>query len=161
MSHINRHLPTTRVLIILSVASILIHLWFGFTSDHGPTMAVFMIAMAAACLPCTVALLRGGTQRNLVMMMVLAAASALVHGSMLVLSEILTGTSAHTHTGHGAETLSVHTEAGAHAKELVLITTLELVVLAVAANLHSRRKTPPASPVSTSPCPTSVSSDVI
>lgn len=125
-------------LFTLAMVSIALHLWLGLASSHSTWMTVFMVAMAAACLPCTVNLLRSCSPKGLLTMMGLAAVSAAVHGALLV-SRVHGSSPAGAHgTHHGHANASAGAVSG-HGVELVVLVVVELGVLIHTYDLYSRR----------------------
>lgn len=136
-------LPTPRtsagipwVLFLVSLVSVVVHLWSALVGNHGLWMSAFMIAMAAACLPCTLMLLRSCSPRGLTVMISLAATSAVVHGTILVSAFMAPGSHA-GHAGHGTAEAATAGSAG-HGVELIALIVLEVGVLILASDLKAR-----------------------
>jgi hypothetical protein len=128
------------VLFCVSVVSVAVHLWSAFAGHHGLWMSAFMIMMAVACLPCTLSLLRSCSPRGLVVMISLAATSAVVHGAIL-LSALMTPGSHAGHAGHGTAGAAATGSAG-HGVELIALVVLEAGVLILAFDLRARTPGP-------------------
>lgn len=124
------------ILFSMALVSVALHLWLGLASAHGLWMTVFMVAMAIACVPCTVNLLRSCSPKGLLAMMGLAVVSAVVHGAILV--SALGGSG--TVSGHGAHNhATANVGTGAFSVELIVLVIVELGVLILAYDQHSRR----------------------
>ena len=133
------------MLFAIGLASIAVHVWSALAGHHEAWMAGFMVAMAIACLPCTVLLLRGCSEKSLTIMMGLAAVSAIVHG-MSFLFEVMSTSGHGAHSNHGVSQLTIATtgSVGGHGVDLIMIIVLEIAVLILASDLRSRQNVKPA-----------------
>lgn len=121
-----------RTVALGSALAVVAHVWMAVTMRHSGFLALAMAVMALTCLPCTVALWRGGRAGALRMLIGASAAMAVVHLA------IVTGQPGHAHGGHShaASTgADLHPDAGAAAMSMLLLVVLELCVAYAAAHL--------------------------
>ncbi|KAE8765774.1 hypothetical protein [Georgenia thermotolerans] len=121
-----------RAVALGSALAVVAHIGMAVTMRHDGLLAPAMVAMALMCLPCTVALWRGGQAGALRMLIGASAAMALVHLALV------TGLPGHAHGGHrhaAPVAADLHPEAGSGAMSMLLLIALELCVAYAAAHL--------------------------
>jgi hypothetical protein len=119
-----------RICAALTAVSCLVHLWLAAAGDHDAVLGVFMIALAAVCIPCAVHIWRHSRVGALHQVTLSALAMVALH-SVLLLG---TGGSGHAHGGGPASNV-VDTSGAAG---LLLVIGLEITTALLAATLVAR-----------------------
>jgi hypothetical protein len=119
-----------RICAALTAVSCLVHLWLAAAGDHDAVLGVFMIALAAVCIPCTVHIWRHSRVGALHQVTLSALAMVALH-SVLLLGA---GGSGHAHGGGPASNV-VDTSGAAG---LLLVIGLEITTALLAATLVAR-----------------------
>ena len=126
----------SRLVAVVTAAGCAAHLWLAAAGRHGLWLSVFMLALAAVCLPCTVHIWRHSRMGALHQVTVAAVAMAALHGFLLLGA----GGAGHAHAGAPPSSLA-HANG---APELLLVIALELMTALLAASLVSRLRRVPA-----------------
>jgi len=126
----------SRLVAVVTAAGCAAHLWLAAAGRHGLWLSVFMLALAAVCLPCVVHIWRHSRLGALHQVTGAAVAMAALHAFLLLGA----GGAGHAHAG--APPSSIAPANGA--PELLLVIALELTTALLAASLVSRLRRVPA-----------------
>lgn len=121
----------------VAVVSVAAHLWMAWIHSAMPWESALMVLMAAACLPCAVAVWRGGHDRAVQLLFAMALVMVAVHTTLLLAPGALAG---QQHGGMGSMPMPTG-GAGSLSGSMLGVIALELVVAALAAWTMRRART--------------------
>jgi len=121
----------------VAVVSVAVHLWMAWVHSSMPWESALMVLMAAACLPCAVAVWRSGHERAVQLLFAMALVMVAVHTAVLLAPGALAG---QRHGGMGSMPMPMG-GAGLHPGVMLGVIVLELVVAALAALTMRRART--------------------
>jgi hypothetical protein len=119
-----------RLVAVVTAASCLVHVWLAVSGHHGAWLGVFMVALAAVCVPCTVHIWRRSGIGALHQVTGSAFAMVALHAVLLL------GASGAGHAHGGRPSSYAGDTAGA--AQLLLVIGLELTTALLAATLVAR-----------------------
>ena len=124
-----------RLCAVVTAVSCAAHLWLAVPGHHGPWLGFLMLALAAACLPCTVHIWRHSRVGPLHQVAASAVAMVAVHAALL----LGTAGAVHAHGG-GPASSAVSLPAAEASLQLLLVIALELTTALLATPLGARRR---------------------
>ncbi len=129
-----------RLVAVIGASAAVAHVWMATDHSHGTMASIFMLAMAAGCIPCVVSMWRTGTEHAARMLMGMSLAMVLIHLALLLASHPA-GHSGHHHT-------VVQSSAGSNSHDVVpmlIIMGVEYITAALCAVWLCRLRVNPAS----------------
>ncbi|ALE07831.1 hypothetical protein AL755_13935 [Arthrobacter sp. ERGS1:01] len=128
----------------VAAASVVAHLWMAWAHRSMPWESALMVLMAAACLPCAVAVWRRGHDRAVQLLFAMALVMVAVHTTLLLAPGAMAGQQHGGMGSMGMDSMGMAANAPAsHTGAMLGVIALELVVAALAAwAMRSARSCP-------------------
>lgn len=118
-----------RLCAAVALASVIAHLWMGWEHRSMPWESGLMLLMAAACLPCALAVWRNTHDRAVHLLFAMALIMVAVHSALLIAPGSISG---HQH-GTMGPTVTHMTGTASHSAAMLGVVALELGVAMLAA----------------------------
>jgi hypothetical protein len=131
----------SRVCAVVTAGSCLAHLWFALENQHGLWLNLFMFAMVAVCIPCSLHIWRHRRVSALHKVMASALVMAALHAFLLLAA----GPSGHSHATRAAAAAGTATSAAGTSLAIIAVEiTTAMLAATVVARLRVRRALAPS-----------------